>query len=69
MTLQTRKFDIAELLDTDDDIRAFLVDVAEDATPKEFVRALNVAARAKGLTDIGEVVEALGLRLSLQKAA
>ena len=46
MALKTRKFDIAELLDTDKDIRAFLEDVVEDGTPQEFIRALNVAARA-----------------------
>lgn len=69
MTVETRKFDIAELLDTDEDIRAFLEDVAADGTPQEFIRALNVAARAKGMTDIGEVMEALGLRFALQEAA
>lgn len=46
MILKTRKFDVAELLDTDEGIRAFLEDVAEDGTPQEFIRALNVAARA-----------------------
>lgn len=69
MALKTRKFDIAELLDSDEDIREFLEDVAEDGTPQEFIRALNVAARAKRMTDFDEVMEALGLKFTLQKAA
>lgn len=32
-------------------------------------RKFDIAARTKGLTDLSEVMEALGLRFSLQQAA
>ena len=53
MALRTRLFDIAEHLETDEDIKFFLKDAAE-GTPEEFIHALNTAARAKGMTEIAK---------------
>ena len=53
MALRTRLFDIAEHLETDEDIKFFLQDAAE-GTPEEFIHALNTAARAKGMTEIAK---------------
>lgn len=52
MTVKTRKLDVAEYLKTDEDIRVFLQETAETCTPKEFIHALNIAARAKGMTEV-----------------
>ncbi len=51
MALKTRPFDIAEHLESDEDIKFFLQDAAE-GTPEEFIHALNTVARAKGMTEI-----------------
>ncbi|MBM9538158.1 addiction module antidote protein [Desulfobulbus alkaliphilus] len=51
MKLKTKHFDVAEHLESDEDIAFFLEDAAEDS-PEEFVHALNTVARAKGMTEI-----------------
>jgi probable addiction module antidote protein len=53
MSLKTKPFDVAEHLETQEDIRMFLQDVAE-GTPEEFVHALNTAARAMGMTEVAK---------------
>ncbi len=55
MTEKITKFDIAEHLETDDDIREFLRESAASGSPADFVHALNIAARAKGMTDIAKL--------------
>jgi probable addiction module antidote protein len=50
--LKTRPFDIAELLDTDADIQDFLAEALQTSKPSEFIRALGIAARAKGMTEV-----------------
>lgn len=50
------KLDIADHLKTDDDIREFLRESAANATPEEFIHALNTAARAKGMTEVAKLV-------------
>ena len=50
--VKTRKFDIAELLETEADIQAFLNEAAEAGDPADFVHALGIAARAKGMTEV-----------------
>lgn len=45
-----KPFSIADRLETDADIREFLNEVASTGDPSDFVRALNIAARAKGMT-------------------
>ncbi len=53
MSLETKYFDVAEHLETQEDIRIFLQDASE-GTPEEFVHALNTAARAMGMTVVAE---------------
>ena len=43
---RTTPFDIAAHLETDEDIQAFLKEVNDTS---DFIHALNVAARAKGM--------------------
>ena len=47
-------FDIAEHLQNDDDIHGFLVEVAATGDESDFIHALNIAARAKGMTEIAK---------------
>ncbi len=51
---KTFPFDIAEHLQTDDDIRGFLAEVAATGDESDFIHALSIAARAKGMTDIAQ---------------
>lgn len=52
MALKTTPFDVAEHLNSDEDIRLFLQVALEEGTEEEFIHALNTAARAKGMTEI-----------------
>lgn len=54
MAIKTKPFDIAEHLETDDDIRKFLKEVSETGNTSDFIHALNVAARARGMSEIAE---------------
>ena len=66
MPLKTTPFDAAAYLETDEDIRIFLQDAAEDGNAEVFLHALNTVARAKGMT---EIARKAGLtRASLYKA-
>jgi probable addiction module antidote protein len=53
MSLKTKPFDVAEHLETQEDIKIFLQDAAE-GTPEEFVHALNTAARSIGMTEVAK---------------
>lgn len=53
MTLKTKPFDVAEHLETPEDIKMFLQYAAE-GTPEEFIHALNTAARAMGMTEVAK---------------
>lgn len=53
MSLKTKPFDVAEHLETQEDIKIFLKDAAE-GTPEEFVHALNTAARSIGMTEVAK---------------
>lgn len=55
MTEKITRFDIAEHLETDEDIRMFLQESAANATTEEFIHALNTAARAKGMTEVARL--------------
>jgi len=48
--MKTKKFDIAEMLETDEDIQGFLAE-ATNGTTEEFIHALNTAVRAKGISE------------------
>jgi probable addiction module antidote protein len=59
-------FDIAEHLETDADIQAFLRETAITGDASDFIHALGIAARAKGM---GEVAKQAGVtRASLYKS-
>lgn len=62
----TRRFDIAEHLETDDDIRAFLLESANTDEPSDFIHALAIAARAKGMSEVAK--QAGVTRASLYKS-
>jgi len=64
--MKTRKLDLAEYLETDEDIREFLQEAAVTGTAKEFIHALNIAARAKGMTEVAK--QAGVTRASLYKS-
>ena len=66
MTLETKTFDIAKYLNTPEDIRTFLQEVAETGNESDFIHALNTAARAKGMTEVAK--EAGVTRASLYKS-
>ena len=66
MALETKTFDIAEHLNSPEDIRTFLQEVVATGDESDFIHALNTAARAKGMT---EVAKAAGVtRASLYKS-
>ncbi|BCO09267.1 transcriptional regulator [Desulfolithobacter dissulfuricans] len=54
MALKTKPFDIAEHLKTAEDIRLFLQEVAATGDEADFIHALSIAARAKGMTEIAK---------------
>ena len=49
-------FDIAAHLQTDADIQDFLKEVVETGDSTDFLHALNIAARAKGMADIAKQI-------------
>ncbi len=54
MTLETKPFDIAEHLQTPEEIRVFLQEVLETGDESDFIHALNTAARAMGMTEVAK---------------
>lgn len=54
MALKTKPFDIAEHLHTPEEIRGFLQDMAETGDEADFIHALNIAARAIGMTEVAQ---------------
>lgn len=54
MTIKTKKFDIAEHLQTENDIRDFLNEVAATGNESDFIHALSTAARAMGMTEVAK---------------
>jgi probable addiction module antidote protein len=62
----TFRFDIAEHLETEEDIRGFLSEVAATGDEADFIHALSIAARAKGMSGIAR--EAGVTRASLYKS-
>jgi probable addiction module antidote protein len=66
MTDTIAAFDIAEHLETDADIRDFLQETARHGNTSDFIHALNIAARAKGMTEVAK--QAGVTRASLYKS-
>jgi len=62
----TNKFNIADHLETEDDIRGFLKEVAATGNNEDFIHALNIAARAKGMSEVAK--QAGVTRASLYKS-
>ncbi|MDY0137790.1 MAG: putative addiction module antidote protein [Thiomicrospira sp.] len=54
MGKMTKPLDIAEWLETDEDIKEFLAETAREGTHQDFIHALNIAARAKGMSEIAK---------------
>ncbi len=52
MNIKTKPFDIADYLETDEDIQKFLAEAATTGTADDFIHALDTAARAKGMTEV-----------------
>ncbi|MCA9916927.1 MAG: putative addiction module antidote protein [Anaerolineales bacterium] len=66
MGIKTQPFDIAEHLETDEDVWEFLAEVLATGTTSDFIHALNTAARAKGMTEVAK--QAGVTRASLYKS-
>lgn len=49
-----KPFDVAELLDDEDTMQAYLNEFLTDGTEEEFIQALNDVARARSMTAIAE---------------
>lgn len=54
MARQTKPFDIAEHLNTPEEIRNFLQEVAGTGDEADFIHALNIAARAMGMSEVAK---------------
>ena len=54
MAVKTKPFDIAEHLTDTEDIREFLQEALETGDEADFIHALNIAARAKGMTEVAK---------------
>ncbi len=52
--MKTTKFDVAEYLETDEDIKEFLAEAVRCGNVSDFIHALNTASRAKGMTEIAK---------------
>ncbi|MEW7979454.1 MAG: addiction module antidote protein [Candidatus Sedimenticola endophacoides] len=66
MAAKIKPIDIAEHLETDDDIRVFLEEAATIGDAADFIHALNIAARAKGMSEVAR--QAGVTRASLYKS-
>jgi len=66
MTIKTKPFDLAEHLETKEDISLFLQEVAATGSESDFIHALGIAARAKGMTEVAK--QAGVTRASLYKS-
>jgi probable addiction module antidote protein len=54
MRVKTKKFDVAEYLNSTEDIRDFLNEVAATGNESDFIHALNTASRAMGMTEVAK---------------
>jgi len=52
MAVKLKSFDIAEHLESDKDIQEFLEESVTTGDTSDFIHALNIAARAKGMTEV-----------------
>ena len=54
MITKTKPLDIAQYLETEDNIRLFIKEVADTGTASDFIRALGTAAKAKNMAGVAE---------------
>ncbi len=54
MAIEIKPFDIAEHLNTPEDIRNFLQEVLDTGDESDFIHALSTAARAIGMTEVAK---------------
>ena len=66
MTKKVTRFDIAEHLETEADIQEFLNETALQGSASDFIHALGIAARAKGMSEVAK--QAGVTRASLYKS-
>ena len=66
MKTKVTPFYADEYLETDEDLKLFLQDMAENGTSEDFINGLNTVARAKGMTEIAK--QAGVTRASLYKS-
>jgi len=52
--MKTKAFDIAEYLETEEDIKGFLEEAAATGSTADFIHALNIAAKAKGMSEVAK---------------
>lgn len=52
--METERFDVAEYLDSEETIAAYLSSILEDGDATEFIAALGDVARAKGMAELAE---------------
>ena len=66
MTEKIISFDIAQHLETDADIQEFLNETVQQGGASDFIHALGIAARAKGMSEVAK--QAGVTRASLYKS-
>ena len=66
MSIKISPFQIEDYLETDEDIRDFLIETASYNNPDSLVNALRIAAKAKGMTAVAD--QAGVTRASLYKS-
>ena len=54
MPIETKKLDVSDWLETDEDVLGFLEELAETGSPKEFLHGLRTAARSEGMTTLAK---------------
>lgn len=64
--MKFEQLDIATHLESDNDIREYLLEVANTGNESDFIHALNIAARAKGMSKVA--AQAGVTRASLYKS-
>jgi probable addiction module antidote protein len=52
MTIKTTRLDLARYLETEEDIAEFLEEALREGDAADFVHALGIAARARGMTEL-----------------
>ncbi len=54
--MNKQPFDISSHLKTEEDIKFFLQEVADTGTASDFIHAVGIVAKARGMTDVSKRV-------------